>query len=309
MIKMLEEEEKGHNRQIVIPTSLEDWTWETMVTLVKKHEFEPGIYDYKDVLHPTGDQKHRDEHNDSIRRTACSMANTSGGFILFGVKDRRKRVDTLEKRIIGIPVQGDLRKEFGDKVGDLQPEIYFDTALFRHPDDGNKGVFVVSIPLSPRRPHMVSAIGAYYKRGDGGSARHMDHYEVREQMLYTEERLQRVMLFRLEIAQYLELIQMLPSDGYEVIRTFYRFDTSAYKVLLADICSLLPASGNLLSLLLKVPLQANMINRRLESVPSSIIDREYVQNFAQQLSDFHKHCTDCQNRLNVLFGPIGADGL
>lgn len=89
-----------------IPALVEDWTWDTIVHVVKKHEFEPSLYDFKDVLHPTGDQAHRDRHIDSIRRTACSMANTDGGFILFGVQDRKKSISTPEDRIKGISVQG-----------------------------------------------------------------------------------------------------------------------------------------------------------------------------------------------------------
>jgi hypothetical protein len=73
-------------------------------------------------------------------------------------------------------------------------------------------------------------------------------------MMNTEERLRKVTLLRLEIVQYLELIQMMLSEGNAVIRMLYRFDTGAFKPLLADICSLLPSSGNLLPLLLRIPM-------------------------------------------------------
>lgn len=63
-----------------LPYSLGEWTYDTVVTLVKKYEFEPGTFDFKDVLNPTGADISRDEHRESIRRTACSMANTSGGY-------------------------------------------------------------------------------------------------------------------------------------------------------------------------------------------------------------------------------------
>ena len=164
-----------------IPSQLDDWTWDTVITIVKKHEFEPGIFDYKDALHPTGDQKYRDAHTDSVRRTVCSMANTSGGFILFGVLDHKKSASKPEERLKGISVKEDLRKEFGDKIAPLQPDVYFDATLLRSPDDSSKGIFVVHIPHSLRRPHMISSNGAYYRRGEGGQAQLMNHYEVREQ--------------------------------------------------------------------------------------------------------------------------------
>lgn len=307
------------NTQVDIPAHVEDWTWDTIVQVVKKHEFEPGLYDYKDALRPTGEQTHQAQHADSIRRTACSMANTSGGFILFGVQDRKKSfAATPEDRIKGISTQGDLRKEFGDKIATLQPDVYFDAALVGIPTEATRGVFVVHIPQSQRRPHMISSTGIYYRRGEGGQAMFMNHYEVREQMMNTEERLRKVTLLRLEIRQYQELIQMMLDENSFVVRMLYRFDTSMFKVLVADVCSLFPVSDNLLPLLLKIPLQATMINNYLErtshpSQPAPMnVSPEYyqadVEGIRTNLKDFWNYCFFCQNRLDVLFGPLETGG-
>lgn len=305
-------------KQADIPSQVEDWTWDTIVHVVKKHEFEPGLYDYKDALRPMGDQEHQKKHIDSIRRTTCSMANTGGGFILFGVVDQKKSASTLEERIKGILVQGDLRKEFGDKIALLQPDVYFDAALVRFPDEATRGIFIVHIPQSQRRPHMVSSTGIYYRRGEGGQAVFMNHYEVREQMMNTEERLRKVTLLRLEIRQYQELIQMMFDADRLVVRMLYRFDTSVFKVLLADICSLFPTSDNLLSLLLKIPLQATMINNYLERTshpsqpaPMNVAPEYYqgdVEGIRTNLKNFWDYCLSCQNRLDALFGPLEAQG-
>jgi Putative DNA-binding domain len=83
-----------------LPPRLEDWTYDTVENLVKKYEFEPGTFDYKDVLNPTG--PNQSTYIASIRRTACSMANTGGGFILFGVKDRKVAIAVLKDRIPGM---------------------------------------------------------------------------------------------------------------------------------------------------------------------------------------------------------------
>ncbi len=45
---------------------------------------------------------------------------------------------------------------------------------------------------------MFLTTGVYYRRGDGGSAVAMTHYEVRDQMMYTEDRMKKVTLLRLE---------------------------------------------------------------------------------------------------------------
>jgi len=75
-----------------------------------------------------------------------------------------------------------------------------------------EGIFVVRIPLSSFRPHMVSETGAFFRRGDGGAAERMNYYEVRDQMLLTNERLQRLVLLRLELAMYRQICGMIFSQ-------------------------------------------------------------------------------------------------
>lgn len=178
------------------------------------------------MLHPTHmDKKTQEDHRDSIRKTVCSMANTNGRFILFGVRDRKQDVTTLEDRLIGIPLHGELVKEFGQKIDVIQPAIYFTHiphALLGN-NRANRGIFVVSIPKSQRRPHMISSTGIYYRRGENGTAIHMYHYEVRDQMMYTEERLQKVNLLRLEMAQYLEIVEDMRIEDVFAIKSLPPF--------------------------------------------------------------------------------------
>src|SRR5205085_8555952 len=137
-------------------------------------------------------------------KTACSLANADGGFILFGVVDRKKEVNAPEERIVGIPLKDDLRKNFADKLTPIQRPIYFEATptAITLPMDSTRGIFVVYIPKSPLRPHMDESKGVFYRRGEGGTAELMKFYEVQEQMMYTEERLRKLTLFRFELAQH-----------------------------------------------------------------------------------------------------------
>src|SRR6266446_5237655 len=183
------------------PKNLEEWTYETVVTIVRKYEFEPGSFDYKAALVlPRTDPK-REEVYASIRRTVCSMANADGGFILFGVRDRSQTVNSPDDRIMGIPLGGDLRKQFAEKISAIERPVYFEAspAPILLPTNSTQGIFIVYIPRSELRPHMDVSTGAFYRRGEGGKADTMNFYEVRGQMLYTEGRLQKVRLLRLKI--------------------------------------------------------------------------------------------------------------
>lgn len=292
-----------------LPEKLEDWTYDVVVGLVKKYKDEPSIFDFKEVLNPT--RQESGEFNASIRRTACSMANADGGFIIFGVLDRAKPASTLEARIPGIPLEKDLRKKFQEKIAKLQRPIYFDTipSSIALPTDNTRGVYVVSIPRSQLRPHCDPTTGVFYRRGDGGNAEHMNFYEVREQMMYTEERLRKVTLFRLELAQHRKTAQILAGQNVNVVNNLLRFDTGAYKIILADICGFIPPASKLLAKLLDVPIYANLINERLsrESIPSLLYQQpiaERAQPILENLTFFLRLCQECEQGLEQIFGPL-----
>jgi hypothetical protein len=104
----------GHWGQSKTPSEdLATWTFETVLELVRRDEYELGRVDFKAVLHAT-DPKHRKWHQEIILRCVVSMANAcGGGYILVGVRDPRTDKDAAvlasEERIVGIPLGGDLR--------------------------------------------------------------------------------------------------------------------------------------------------------------------------------------------------------
>ncbi|MGZ6365140.1 MAG: AlbA family DNA-binding domain-containing protein [Ktedonobacteraceae bacterium] len=292
-----------------LPKKLEVWTYDTVVNLVAKYKDEPSIFDFKEVLNATHPAK--GDHAMSIRRTTCSMANAGGGYILFGVLDRKKPASTLEARIPGIPLETDLRKKFQEKIASLQRPVHFDVipSPILLPTNSQRGVFVVSIPQSPLRPHVDPSTGVFYRRADGGNADHMDFYEVREQMMYTEERLRKVRLFRLEIAQYQQITITLMQLGELVITNLLRYDTSAFKTILADICGFIPSSSNLLQQLLEIPITAKLINDRLtrEVIPGISWNGSPAER-ARPILENHTHLdrllTLCTQELENIFGSL-----
>ena len=309
-----------------LPTDLKQWDYETVYQLVSGETYEPGIFDFKETLKARGSEEGEKEHIKIIRKVIGSMANTNtGGFIIFGVLDRLKHPNkTTEERIVGIE-DGDLRKEFDDKQKDsIHPHVYFETCpkLIKIRHIQGKGVFVVRILPSPRRPHMVTIeertvgkVNIFYRRGDGGTAIPMSYYEVRDQMMYTEERLRKVTLFRLEIVQYREVISTLVQLGDNLAKALLRFDTGAFKIILADICDLLPTSTDLLSKLLGIPISANLINEFLEqsTYPGlrMLVSGQpnpnvaYKEAIVENLTLLDQRCQICEQELERLFGHLG----
>lgn len=297
-----------------VPANLEAWTNETVREVVHGHDYEPARFDFKETLHPgEWSVQAKAEHAASLRRTVCSMANTDGGYVLFGVLDRAKKVATLDERLVGIPLGSDLRKELGDKLTPLQPPVSFDMRAFPLPDDDRRGVMVMHVPLSARRPHQDTSESKFYRRDAGGKAVAMNVYEVRDQMLYSGRRLQQVTLLRLEILSYRRLRRSLKDPN----TWFVRFDTGAFKVLLAEVCDMVPEEGQLLFTLHGIATAAVTVNSALaaayprwllsrpipKQIPRSpkVVLNEGVQ---RTLEDFDRWCALAEQGLAELFGPL-----
>jgi hypothetical protein len=305
---------------VQFPRSLDEWNYSTVERLVQLHEFEPGQFDYKEVLNRTRGPG-SDELLNSIRKTACSMANTDGGFILFGIQDRRVSAADPRDRIIGIPLGGDLRSQFGHKIADIQPDVFFEASPSPIPLPGqtDRGVFVVWIPPSPKRPHMVTSSGIFFRRGAGGSAEIMTAGEVRDQVVYSEERQRKLVLLRIHLAQFEKIASSLyvtcppgtdrsaPGCRPDVL-TLQRFNTAALDALMADAISLLPPSQNFLNALLAVSLAASQTNMVLNRALAAGQGSPWAWARANEsLEIVLENCRFCRGELEEMWGPLIPD--
>jgi len=290
------------------PGDLKDWTYETIVFIVSNHDSEPAWFDFKAVLNPKGSGD--SDHVASIRRTACSMANGDGGYILFGIKDLRVQVNSPEDRIVGIPHNSELRKELGEKLSAIQRAVYFDAKAISLPNDSAKCVLVAHVPTSELRPHMDTSTGAFYIRGQGGSAATMDFTQVRDQMLYTEGRLRKVMLLRMELATILEVANMT----LNLRSANVRFDIGAYRVLVADVADMLQGDDELLKQLHDIGSNATILNPLLDKQqewshlnltgPFTSEKGQLSQDINDRRGKLFNDCGRARDRLNTLFGRL-----
>ena len=295
-----------------IPEDLGAWTYETLVALVGNHDYEPGRFDFKEVLSATRGEGHAKQLNAAIRKEACAFANTLGGFLIFGVKDGKNIKAPGENRIVGIPLNGEHRKEFGEKLSAVQPVPHFDSSpqTIRLPDNPESGVFVVYVPPSPYRPHMVLPEYVFYGRGDGGTATPLDYYQVKELMRTTEERLRKLALIRIEIGNLQTFIGLMASLPLVDVIVRERLDTTALQLLLAD-TSILSLDLDVLRPLLLIPAAASRINNHLEMYirsgkPPTELDEQTRQtgevSLRQQLTLLHGLCAEVDGRITTTSG-------
>src|SRR5260370_15745971 len=83
-------------------------------------------------------------------------------------------------------------------------------------------------------------------------------------------------------------------------KIYYRFDTGAFDILLADICGLLPPSTGLLEQLLEIPIMANVVNEFLARTTLDYIPNDISSN----LTNLMNNGLDSENQLKQIFGPL-----
>ncbi len=283
---------------------LDSWDFDFVVELVEKFEFEPGIFDFKDAMVGTGDQAYKDRLNASVAKAACGMANALGGFLIFGVKDRKHSDGlTAAARCTGIPKRGDLRKELSDRFGRIEPDIHFETTnCIGIPEEDDRCLFAAHIPRSPRRPHMADFV--FYVRGAGGTSEPMTVYQVRDQVLETSGRFSRAASLLHEIALWRSLSGRM--GNWRNVKL--RFDASSLRQLLFQCHDLIPASQfHLYVDLGKLGNAGTMANGAIEELQKVGLTEDEVRTKVSiaksQVGLVRKLAFDCWQRLETLLEP------
>jgi hypothetical protein len=137
----------------------------------------------------------------------------------------------------------------------------------------------------------------------------MPFSQVRDQILYTGQRLQQITMLRLELHSYWLLQTALRDPN----TWFVQFDAQAFKVLLAQVCDLLPKDGQLLAKLQGIATMAGQLNlvldqvhalwRRARFIPRALPGNPKVAldaNVQQQLDAFDDWCAQAQDALAQL---------
>src|SRR5260370_42001324 len=149
--------------------------------------FEPELYDFQEAL----PHKKNDADKEGLRVSCCAFANSSGGFLIFGIKDASSGAVGKE-RLVGLPPDSEFAAKFGNYPGGAEPSVRWTIKSPPiHLATGNV-VHVVHIPRSWKAPHCLalsSVAKRFPKRTDKGTEE-MSYEEIRLMFLqYYEKRL------------------------------------------------------------------------------------------------------------------------
>ena len=211
----------------VVPNTLSDWTYEIIEALCAIGQFESDRHDFKFNL--------AELHN--APKICCAFANTFGGFIVVGVKDRLDEFD-----ILGLDPDKELYGKFVAKMK-VDPDIAILPPKPISIPGSSRLLYVIEVPQSPRRPHLPSPAEqrVFWKR-QGSDCVQMTLEEIRYQMNTYEEKREKLALLLIDLHHKLRSLgeQAVVPDGYyngdvfsfEIID---RVVVEAYTILKADV--------------------------------------------------------------------------
>ena len=242
---------------LTVPSALNEWTLPNVLGLLEAHVYEDSRFDWKEDLRRDGAER--------FTQSAVAMANSGGGFFVFGVSDARG--DEPRERIRGVAST----REFAHEV----------TALLKNPDPPvphehkNPPVQIPWLPdrllpivqvRSVQAPHSYK--GTFLAR-EGGTTRPLATSEVRNMMVRREDTLARVRLLLLELVAAHEAVLALElaqqKGGTKLLR---RIDTRTIADLHATILPLLLDKPELSTSLSAIRSGAEVLNYHLDGALS-----------------------------------------
>lgn len=295
----------------MLPKSLDHWSLDTAVDLLRTRAFESEHFDYKESLPHPNDQSAKDR----LRKTCCGLANTDGGFIVFGISDDRALAP--ENRLLGIAPVIDFPEQFGNYPKGCYPSIYW---RFKNPPivlPSGHLLHVVEIPASPDSPHATGHLETgwlFIKRSNKGNEP-MAPDEVRLRFLSFYEKRIKLELLKAELEHLKDGAQagyIADDAASRDSLSMVTYDTHLIDTVLSDTFVLVARAPALVKALAEIRVFVRMAQNAFDSV-SHILHvgytnkEEIFRNHNRYVRGLYvrmeKLCDDALKELNALLAP------
>jgi len=251
----------------MIPRTCDEWTLEVIAQLLAKGYKEPESFDFKESL----PQKSNPDEKQGLLKDCCAFANSSGGFLIFGVTDDVSA--PIKERLKGISIK-EFLVDFGNFPSQCIPSIKWN---FRNPpiylEDGN-AIYVIEILRSWDVPHCFEQFRygtphewyCFPKRTNKGNE-HMSYEEVRTSFLQYYEKRLKLQLLRAELKAIITNADLLTVQGQAMGQQppLGEFSLSILETTLADTYTILMSKPQLLEILTQIRAWCRQVNNKLQS--------------------------------------------
>jgi hypothetical protein len=248
---------------IALPFTLEGWNIDAVRKIVAQGVFESDDFDLKENLPNSKDR----DAKQKLNCTCAAFANSSGGFLIYGVKNDKSL--NISDRICGINSNYDFPEHFGNFPAKCSPSIHW---TFKNPPltvGHNRSVHIVHIPRSWKAPHAVDTDGGKWlfpKRTNKGTE-WMDIDEVRTMFLSFYEKRIRLQLLKSELSELKQVANIATNIEPHKIETSYNvvtFDLTVIQSILADTFALTSSIPGLLEALANLRFHVRIANNSMD---------------------------------------------
>lgn len=256
-----------------VPTRLDDWTPEAILGVLRERVGNEGdTYEFKESVNSQSPN-----YADQIRRAAASLANTAGGFLIFGVRP----AGSPEERLVGMEPSSEYSKELSDKIRVIEPALNFTPAFHKLPS--GRTLFVAEIPPAAGGPHSceVNDVQYFWRRGQGRAVA-MTHQEIREAFSNHAERLARVRaVYYSLIANYVRVASHAspPTPSINLLP----IDTSIPSQYMGEVIHLCPTIAGSLFSVIEIASIMNARSARIQVLSTSLVDQKKAISSEQQV--------------------------
>jgi hypothetical protein len=233
----------------MIPDTASAWNLDLVTRLVEQGIFENDRFDFKEMLPASKD----DTGKRRLRRDIAAFSNSSGGFLIYGVKDDKTL--PCADRVVGIAASYDFPEQFGSYARACEPTVEW---TFKNDPpitlDKSRVIHVVQIHASHRKPHGIFEDDRWWftKRTNKGTE-WMTYEELRMAFLDTGRRLSDLAWMRAEVCRIRDLALRLNAQGanrgWNAEMLLNRFDVGQLKSLRLSVFADLRQSPSLVMLL------------------------------------------------------------
>jgi predicted HTH transcriptional regulator len=124
-----------------------------------------------------------DKAKKELAKDISAFANTSGGYLIFGV-DKKYNIVGIEKTIQNKEIDEWINQIL---VSNIEPQVfYFDPKIIPIPKS-DKIILVIHIPESTKKPHIVTEWNKYHIRIND-SSKAANHNQIRDMFEYSKIR-------------------------------------------------------------------------------------------------------------------------
>ena len=277
----------------MIPRTLDEWNIDVIKHLLAQGYYEAETFDFKEML---PDSRNEVEKL-GLSKTCCAFANSSGGFLVFGVKDA-KAVKAGEDRLQGFSPNYDFPEQFGSYPQKCSPGIAWD---FKNPpislNNGNV-LHVILILRSWNAPHCLEIPGkgsdhlrCFTKRTNKGNE-DMSYEEIRMSFLQYYEKRLKLQLLRAELQTIKDNAVRLRRHGESAAGPppLGEFSLTVLETTLADTYTIIMSNILLLDHLKQIRNMCGQVNNKLQSILPV-----YHMPMSDPKTIFLKHNTDVTN--------------